>query len=98
MEAKQLRMGVDGPSPTPTEEKRRIEILRATVQKYLPEFARGVADTLAKAEKDRTILLHQDAFAASYDDDEYTLLGMALKYAGLHSVNVTVVGTNHETF
>jgi hypothetical protein len=41
-EAKRLRMGVEGPSPTPGEEAERIEVLRATVTKYLPEFARGM--------------------------------------------------------
>ena len=44
------------------------------------------------------MLLHQDAFAAGYHDDEYTLLGMAIKYAGLYGVMVTVGGKNHETF
>jgi hypothetical protein len=70
------------------------------VETYLPEFAKGVA-TLAdhgKCSKDRVMILHQDAFAAGYDDDEYMLLGMAVKYAGLHGVEVTVTGVNHETF
>jgi hypothetical protein len=97
-EAKRLRMGVDTPAPTPDEEKTRIEVLRATVTKYLPNFARGVAELAAKREKDSTMLLHQDAFAAGYHDDEYTLLGMAVKFAGLYGVAVTVSGTNHETF
>jgi hypothetical protein len=44
------------------------------------------------------MILHQDAFAAGYDNDEYTLLGMAVKYAGLHGVRVMVIGSNHETF
>ena len=98
VEAKRLRMGVDTPSPTADEEKTRIEVLRATVTKYLPNFVRGVAEIAAKREKDSTMLLHQDAFAAGYHDDEYTLLGMAVKFAGLHGVAVTVHGTNHETF
>jgi hypothetical protein len=89
-------MGVDCPSPTLHEEEERIAVLRATVEKYLPEFAKGVAR--AKEDKDSTMLLHQDAFAAGYHDDEYTLLGMAIKYAGLHGVTVTVHGRNHETF
>jgi hypothetical protein len=66
----------------------------------LPEFAKGVANVVAEAKSDQetTILLHQDAFAAGLDDDEYTLLGMAIKYAGLYGVIVTVVGKNHVTF
>jgi hypothetical protein len=97
-EAKRLRMGVDTPSPTPDEQRIRIAVLRATVTRYLPNFTRGVADIAVKGEKGSTMLLHQDAFAAGYDDDEYTLLGMAVKFAGLHGVYVTVHGTNHETF
>jgi hypothetical protein len=97
-EARRLRLGVDTPSPTPDEEKKRIDMLRATITKYLPDFARGVAEIAAKGDKDSTMLLHQDAFAAGYDDDEYTLLGMAVKFAGLHGVSVTVHGKNHETF
>lgn len=96
-EAKRLRMGVDSPSTTPQEEKERIEVLRATVRKYSPEFARGVDASAANGDNG-TMFLHQDAFAAGYDDDEYTLLGMAVKYAGLHGVAVTVIGWNHETF
>jgi hypothetical protein len=30
-----------------------------------------------------TVILHQDAFAADYQEDEYALLGMAIKYAGV---------------
>jgi hypothetical protein len=98
--AKRLTMGKDSPAPTPDEEKERIAVLRATVETYLPNFAKGVAIAVAKVKepKDSTMVLHQDAFAAGYQDDEYTLLGMAVKYAGLHGVVVTVMGTNHETF
>jgi hypothetical protein len=93
-------MGVEGPSPTLHQEEERIAVLRATVEKYLPNFARGVAEIAARAkeEKDIAMVLHQDAFAAGYQDDEFTLLGMAIKYAGLHGVVVTVMGRNHETF
>jgi hypothetical protein len=38
------------------------------------------------------VLLHQDAFAADYQEDEYTLLGMAIKYAGLGGQEVRVIG------
>jgi hypothetical protein len=40
------------------------------------------------------VLLHQDAFAADYQEDEYTLLGMAIKYAGLRGKEVRVIGRN----
>jgi hypothetical protein len=95
--AKQLTMGADSSSPTTDEEKERIAVLRATVETYLPGF-RGVEATQAKDAKESVMVLHQDSFAAGYHDDEYTLLGMAVKYAGLNGVEVKVIGTNHETF
>jgi hypothetical protein len=92
-------MGVDSPSPSPTEERERIAVLRATVEKYLPEFAKTVTRFAAEPEGERSeIVMHQDAFAAGYDDDEYALLGMAVKYAGLHRVAVRFIGKNHATF
>ena len=98
--AKRLAMGKDAPIQTREEEKERIAVLRATVETYLAEFAKGVARLVAEVAdvRGRTMVLHQDAFAAGYDDDEYTLLGMAVKYAGLHGVAITVAGTNHESF
>lgn len=96
---KDLKVGVRQKSPTPDQEKWRIEVVRVTVEKYLPEFAKAVRDMLAiEADTRGPITLHQDAFAAGYHDDEYTLLGMAIKYAGLSGVSVMVMGTNHETF
>ncbi len=41
--AKSLTMGVDCPVKSPQEEKERIAVLRATVEKYLPAFAKSVA-------------------------------------------------------
>jgi hypothetical protein len=69
------------------------------VEKYLPEFPKAIAKLVAEpGDEGVVIAIHQDAFAAGYDDDEYTLLGMAVKYAGLHGVEVTFMGENHETF
>jgi hypothetical protein len=93
--AKQLTMGADAPSVTPEVEKSRIEVLQATIAKYLPDFVKAVK---AKEGAMDGLVLHQDAFAAGYDDDEYTLLGMAIKYAGLHGLRVIIGGQNHETF
>ncbi|MGO9124855.1 MAG: hypothetical protein ACLP6G_08185 [Terriglobales bacterium] len=42
-------------------------------------------------------MLHQDAFAADYQEDEYMLLGMAIKYAGLRGKEVRVIGMNRST-
>jgi hypothetical protein len=91
---KNLKLGIEGPAPSPAAEEERIAVLRATVQQYLPEFAKSVAKM---ANEHGPIGMHQDAFAAAYDDDEYTLLGMAIKYAGLHGVQVTFHGKNQET-
>ena len=69
------------------------------MQHYLPEFDAAIRKATAEAEENGAVLVpHQDAFAAGYDDDEYTLLGMAIKYAGLYGVTINVVGKNHETF
>jgi hypothetical protein len=65
--------------------------LTAEIENLLPDFARscrGSADV---------ILIHQDSFAADYEDHEYTLFGKALKFAGLHGKEVRVIGSNRET-
>jgi hypothetical protein len=43
------------------------------------------------------VMIYQDAFAADYQDDEYMLLGMAIKYAGLRGKEVRVIGKNRQT-
>ena len=81
------------------EEETRVATLQATIEHYLPEFAGAIKKASAEAGgKGALLVLHQDAFAAGYDDDEYTLLGMAVKYAGLQGVTLNIVGKNHETF
>ena len=94
-EPKNLTMGTESPRPSMHEEETRVAVLQATVEHYLPEFAKLIGK--AATGKGDVVVLHQDAFAASYDDDEYTLLGMAVKYAGLHGVDVTVIGKAEET-
>jgi hypothetical protein len=39
----------------------------------------------------------KDAFAADYPEDEYTLLGMAIKYAGLRGKEVRVIRRNRSS-
>jgi len=65
--------------------------LIATIRKELPEFAKACADDT------ELVLLHQDAFAADYQEDEYMLLGMAIKYAGLRGREVRVIGKNRSS-
>jgi hypothetical protein len=47
------------------ERMQRESSLIATIRKQLPDFARMCADDT------ELVLLHQDAFAADYQDDEY---------------------------
>ena len=51
----------------------------------------------ACADDTELVLLHQDAFAADYQEDEYMLLGMAVKYAGLRGKEVRVIGKNRSS-
>jgi hypothetical protein len=73
------------------ERMQRESSLVATIRKELPEFAKACADDT------ELVLLHQDAFAADYQEDEYKLLGMAIKYAGLRGREVRVIGKNRNT-
>src|ERR1700722_10272526 len=51
-----------------------------------PDFVKACADDT------ELVLLHQGAFAADYQEDECTLLGMAIKYARLPGKEVRVFG------
>lgn len=77
---------------TSDERMQREANLIATIRKKLPDFAQMCADD------SESVMLHQDSFAADYQDDEYTLLGMAIKYAGLRGKEVRVIGKNQSTF
>jgi hypothetical protein len=70
---------------TDEERMQRESNLVAAIRKDLPEFAKACADDV------EAVVLHQDAFAADYQDDEYRLLGMAIKYAGLQGKEVHVI-------
>ncbi|MGA8676625.1 MAG: hypothetical protein WB621_15525 [Candidatus Acidiferrales bacterium] len=75
------------------EEKRKEKetALAAEVESLLPDFVNSCRDKAA------VIVIHQDAFAADYQDDEYVLLGKAIKFAGLHGKEVHIIGKNRET-
>jgi hypothetical protein len=85
------RIGYSHSTMTDDERMQRESSLIATIRKNLPDFAKACADDT------ELVLLHQDAFAADYQEDEYTLLGMAIKYAGLRGKEVRVIGTNRST-
>ena len=71
--------------------EKREKALRAMMEEMLPDFVKSCR------EKADAVIIHQDSFAADYQDDEYALLGMAIKFAGLHGKEVRIVGTNRET-
>ena len=77
---------------TNDERMQREANLIATIRAKLPDFARMCADDT------ELLMLHQDAFAADYQGDEYIVLGMAIKYAGLRGKEVRVIGKNRSTF
>ena len=93
-----LKMSADLKSPSLHEEETRVATLMATVEHYVPDFVRGVEELAAENDESSLMIFHQDAFAASYDLDEYTLLGMAVKYAGCKGVEICITGKNHQTF
>lgn len=56
------------------------------VEKELPDFVKMI-----KTSKDEMIIFGQDAFAADYQEQEFSLLGMAIKYAGLFDRKITII-------
>ena len=74
---------------TEQELERREKALRMAMERILPEFVKSCAET------DGPLLIHQDGFAADYD--EYELLGMAIKFAGLYGKELHIIGKNRET-
>ena len=65
--------------------------LTLEIERLLPDFARSCRGS------EDVILIHQDSFAADYEEHEYTLFGKAIKFAGLHGKEVRIIGRNRET-
>ena len=57
----------------------------------MPDFVKSCL------KNDEIVIIHQDSFAADYQQDEYALLGMAIKFAGLHGKEIRIIGRNRET-
>lgn len=72
--------------------EQRESKLKFLVDEKLPNFKK-----LCEQNEANDIIFHQDAYAASYQEEEYMLLGMAIKYAGLYGKSVHITGTNRET-
>ena len=49
----------------------------AELESLLPDFARSCR------ESSDVVIVHQDSFAADYQDEEYALFGKAMKFAGI---------------
>jgi hypothetical protein len=78
--------------PIVTEEERRQKeaALTSKIKNLLPDFVR------ACLANDDVVIIHQHSFAADYQDDEYALLGMAIKFAGLCGKEVRIIGTTEK--
>jgi hypothetical protein len=79
------------PKISDEELKQREAALSAEIRRLLPDFVKSCRNN------EDMVIIHQDSFAADYQQDEYALLGMAIKFAGLHGKEVRIIGTNRET-
>jgi hypothetical protein len=59
------------------------------VERILPDFVKKCRETVGR------LIIHQDEFGVDYND--YELLGMAIKFAGLYGREVRIIGKNRET-
>lgn len=75
----------------PEELMAKEEALVAEVERLLPDFVNSCRDNAD------VVIIHQDAFAADYQDNEYALLGKTIKFAGLHGKEVRIIGKNRGT-
>jgi hypothetical protein len=79
-------------SGNPTELARNEASLVASIEKMLPDFARA-----CRAPDTPVVIMHQDACAADYQEEEYRLVGMAINFAGICGKEVRIIGTDRET-
>lgn len=75
-----------------TELARKEANLIAVVENILPDFARA-----CRGHDNTVVNMHQDSFAADYQEEEYRLLGMAIKFAGICGKEIHIIGTNRRT-
>lgn len=79
------------PGITDKELRERKASLSAEIRRLLPDFVESCL------KNEDMVIIHQDSFAADYQQDEYVLLGKAIKFAGLHGKELRIIGTNRET-
>ena len=70
--------------------EKRIERLRQRILRDLPSIENFLSSG-------NVVTFHQDAFAGDYQDREYRLLGMLIKYIGLSGKQIHIIGKNRET-
>jgi hypothetical protein len=56
-----------------------------------------IEQLLTQSHDTPVVIMHQDAFAADYQEEEYRLIGLAIKFAGICGKEVRVIGTNRQT-
>ncbi len=71
----------------PDELERRKQLLVFRLESTIPEMLRAIEETAKTGAK---IAIMQEAFAPNFDDREYALLGMWIKYAELRQVDITI--------
>jgi hypothetical protein len=79
------------PNTSDEDLRERKAALLMEIRRLLPDFAQSCRNN------EEVVIIHQDSFAADYQLDEYMLLGMAIKFAGLHGKELRIIGTNRET-
>lgn len=84
--------GIRTAVPPPEELNRREEVIRLTAHKYLPEFVKAVEEAVTN--NVMNVATPQDVFAVNYEIDDLTLIGVAVKYAGIYGIGVQIFGTN----
>ncbi len=79
------------PTISDEELKQKEAALSTEIRRLLPDFVKSCL------KNEEVVIIHQDSFAADYQQDEYVLLGMAIKFAGLYGKEVRIIGKNRET-
>jgi len=87
--AGEIRIAGKGKAMTTDQDiEKQAKALRMLMERMLPDFVKKCRET------DEPLIIHQDAFAVDYN--EYELLGMAIKFAGLYGKEVRIIGKNRE--
>jgi hypothetical protein len=73
------------PKVSDDELKQREAALSAEIRRLLPDFVQSCRNN------EDVVIIHQDSFAADYQQDEYALLGKAIKFAGLHGKELRIM-------